>query len=231
MKRHIVWMAVVWTLGLLTVIVDEGWGAMPVPKLSPAESVLTVKNDTLFALIGEPEYHLTQARDSLQSGRGAEAARAFEVVQAFVWLERARASGSAMELLIDAIIDLDKLVGDSARGVANMQQLVDTARLTHLALASHYQQMAQAAWQQKVWQVTGQHLHATGLHIRQGMAWRGQILTDEQQALLKENDFLAEALMDGPGCGNGWAEDAAQGHIAAMGQLVDGLKSAKAVGP
>lgn len=231
MQRQIVWLAVVAALGVPTIMVMEGWGAMPAAGISPAEVVLTVKNDTLFALIREPEYRLTQARTSLQSGRGAEAARALEAVQAFVWLERARAASPAMDMLIDATIDLDKLVSDSARGVLSMPQLADAARLTHMALASHYQLMAQAAWAQRVWQVTGQHLHAAGLHIRQAMAWGGSVLTDPQQALLKENEFLAEALMDGPGCGNSWAEDAAQARITAIGQLVDALKPAKAVLP
>lgn len=231
MQRQILWLAVVAALGLPTIMVIKGWGAMPAPGRSPDEVVLTVKNDTMFALIGEPEYHLVLARTSLQSGLGAEAARALEAVQAFVWLERARAAAAAMDMLIDATVDLDKLVSDSARGVLTMPQLADAARLTHRALASHYQLMAQAAWAQRAWRVTGQHLHAAGLHIRQGMAWGGPALTDPQRALLKENDFLAEALMDGPGCGNSWAEDAAEAQITAIGKLMEALKSATTVAP
>lgn len=204
---------------------------MSAASISPGEVVLTVKNDTLFALITEPEYHLNQARAYMHAGQGAEAARALEAVQAFVWLERARAAQPTMDMLVDATLDLDKLARDSVHGAVGMQQLADAARLTHLALAAHYRQLAQASWAQKAWQVTGQHLHAAGLHIRQGVAWGGAVLTDQQQALLKENAILAKALMDGPGCGNSWAEDAAEPQIVAMGHLMDALKPSTTVMP
>lgn len=231
MKRQTVWLAAVWSLGFPIIMASEVRGAMPAAAISPAEAVLTVKNDTLFALIAEPEYHLNLARTYLQAGQGADASRALEAVQAFVWLERARAAQPAMDMLIDATIDLDKLARDSARGAVTVPQLADVARLTHLALAAHYQQMAQDAWAQKAWQVTGQHLHAAELHIRQGMAWGGPTLTNQQQAILKENAVLADALMDGPGCGNSWAEDAAGPQITAMGHLMDTLKPSTAVMP
>lgn len=104
-----------------------------------------------------------------------------------------------MDMLIDATLDLDKLVRDSVHGVVGMQQLADVARLTHLALAAHSRQLAQASWAQK--------------------------------ALLKENAILAKALMDGPGCGNSWAEDAAEPQIVAMGHLMDALKPSTTVMP
>jgi hypothetical protein len=58
------------------------------------------------------------------------------------------------------------------------------------------------------------------------MAWEKHALTTEQQALLRENTILAEALMDGPGCGNSWAVDAAAPQITAMGQLIQAIMTA-----
>lgn len=220
MKRQALWLATVWMLGLPMLLIPEVWGATPVAGTSPAKAVLTVENDILFALIAEPEFHLRQARMYLQKNNVAEAAQALETVRAFVRLERARAGEPARDKLLDAIIELGGLTRDSTKLTVSGERLSDVARLVHLALAAHCQQMAQASWAEKAWQVTGQHLYGAGLHLRQGLAWVDQALTDEQQGLLKENMVLAKALMDGPGCGNSWAEEAAAPQIAAMGHLI-----------
>jgi hypothetical protein len=193
----------------------------------PAESVLTVRNDTLFALIPETEPYLQQARSYLQQNKAAAAGHALETVVAFVRLEMARSTDPARDKLLDAAIALDRLAGDTDKPSVALGRFAEVSRLVHMALAAHNRQMAQATWAEKAWQVTGQHLYGSELHIRQGLAWADQTLTDKQQALLKENTVLAKALMDGPGCGNDWAEKAVAPQIVAMGNLVGALLPAQ----
>lgn len=220
MKRQVLCLAAAWALGLPVLLVPTVWGATPATGTSSAEAVLTVKNEVLFTLSAEPEFHLRQARTYLQKNNLTEAAQALETVRAYVRLERARAAEPARDKLLDAIIALGKLERDSTKSTVSEDGFSKVAHLVHLALATHGQQMAQAAWAEKAWQVTGQHLYTAGLHLRQGLVWTDQTLTLEQQGLLKENAVLAKALMDGPGCGNSWAEEAAAPQIAAMGHLI-----------
>lgn len=231
MKRQVLCLTAVWALGLPVLLAPAVWGATPVTGTSSAEAVLTVENEVLFALIAEPEFHLRQARMHLQKNSLTETAQALETVGALVRLERARAAEPARDKLIDAIIALGRLARDSMKSTVTGEELSKVARLVHLALAAHYQQMAQAAWAEKAWQVTGQHLYGVELHLRQGLAWIDQALTEEQQGLLKENTVIAKALMDGPGCGNSWAEEAAAPHIAAMGQLMNSVMPPQEAAP
>ncbi|ABA90036.1 hypothetical protein Pcar_2801 [Syntrophotalea carbinolica DSM 2380] len=223
MKRQVIWVAAILIVGVMPLMGITPKGEVAMAAGSPMESVLTVSNDTLFALIGEPEYRLRQAAMYVDENKTEAAVAALHTVRAFVQLERSRATEPALDKLVDAIIALDTLARNLGKPSPDMLQLSEVAYLTHLALAAHYQQLAQTAWTNEIWQTTGQHLHAADLHTRQGLAWGEHVLTDKQQALLGENKILAEALMDGPGCGNSWAADAAAPQIGAMGQLIDVL--------
>lgn len=221
MKRQVSWLAAILIVGMMPLVGIAPRGTVAMAASSPMGSVLTVSNDTLFALIGEPEYRLQQALMYADENQTEAEIAALDTVRAFVQLERSRATEPALDKLVDAIIALNTLTRNLNKPLPDMLQLSEVAYLTHLALAAHYQQLAQTAWAKKIWQTTGQHLHAADLHIRQGLGWGEHVLTKEQQALLGENKILAEALMDGPGCGNSWAADAAAPQIGAMGQLID----------
>jgi len=223
MKRRVLCLVTAGTLGLSMLPISEVWCATPGPGTTPAKTVLTVENDILFAFLAEPEYHLRRAQAYLQKNDFPEATQELETVRAFVRLERARAEPPAVDKLIDALIELGAFTRASKKSTATAKGLARVALLVHLALANHTQQMAQASWADKAWQVTGQHLYGAELHLRQGLAWSDQVLKDEQQNLLKENAVLAKALMEGSGCGNSWAEEAAAPQIAAMRQLLEAV--------
>lgn len=223
MERRLFWLAAVWISGLLALVGFPVAGAGPGSATAPQDVVLQVSNDILFALVGEPEDGLRRALGFLDESRSKEVSGQINRVLAFVRLERSRASEPALDKLVDAMIALDALAGEAGKGSVSKAKLTDIARLTHRALAAHYLQLAVESWNGKIWQATGQHLSAAALHLRQGVGWSGVNITPAQQALLTENDTVAGALMDGPGCGNSWVVDAAAPQIDAMKPLIDGI--------
>ncbi|MDK2848701.1 MAG: hypothetical protein PWP34_2054 [Desulfuromonadales bacterium] len=226
MRQQIVWLVAVLTIVMAALSRPSVKDAIAETASPPVDSMLKVSNDVLFGLIDEPEFYLRQALIDLEAGKADATIAALKKVKVFVRLERSRATEPALDKLVDAIIGLDRVAREVRKASSAVTSLSEVAHLTHLALAAHYFQLAQAAWAEKIWQTTGQHLYAAERHIRQGMAWEKHALATEQQTLLRENTVLAEALMDGPGCGNSWAEDVAAPQIAAMGELIEAVMTA-----
>lgn len=195
-----------------------------VARWSPAQQVSTSSGsqrlfgEAMDALVAEPDYHFSQAREHLQKGEADQALVELAKGVAFLKLEAGRATAPVQEELTDAVIDLEKAARSIKRKTAAVGELDRSCGRALEALARHRFLLARDAWSGKDWQRTGGHLQAAVLHFQQLRTWNGEEWSAGRMKVVEEAGMVSKTLIEGPGCGTDWVPKATDGALGHLGE-------------
>ena len=174
----------------------------------------------LTPLIDEPEHHFHMASSSFARGDRFKAATDIRAGAALVRLEAARHDATNRAGLESATKQLDELaVGVATGSVKSPKELKETFARADLALARHYQEMAEASMAQNEPEKTGNWIRGAADSLEDGAEWSGHKLEAGGRATVNGAQSLGAKLESGAK----WTADEVNKCVSDIGSEIESV--------
>jgi hypothetical protein len=195
----------------------------PEAKTSKASNPVVIDEEVWVVLVDEPAHHFSRAYEDFLKKDWKSSADEIRTANAYLKLEKTRATDEGKQALSASIQELDKLADNVESGsVSSIKSLDEAFARAHLALAKHHYLKAADAWKNKQTKIAGEALRASAYHLEQAMIWEGY---DEEDLVVKvksDTKVIADKLV----AGSGWVRDEVDQLLNDTGQAIEKLGKA-----
>jgi len=184
------------------------------------QSIVAVPEDVLTPLIDQPEHHFHMASRYFAHGERIHAAAEIRDGAALVKLEAGHHDATNRTGLEDAAKHLIELAAGVANGtVKSPRELSDAFARADLALARHYQEMAEGSLAQNDHEKTGNWLQGAADSVDDAAEWSGHQLAAGGRATVNGARALGAKLESGAK----WTADEVKKYVSDLGNEIESL--------
>jgi hypothetical protein len=210
------------SLRLAIAVIVAAIGLPCVARSAPAANEVTVPEDALNSLIGQPQADFHQAFALFTQGDFDGAAAQMRSSAALLRLEAGRGDASSRARLTAAADQLDAVAAKVEQGnVGSRTELNQVFARADLALAAHYRAMAAQSVNDKQHAAAGRWLHAAADSVDDATHWTGQQPTTAQAQAWDQVHALNAKIHTGAN----WTYDEAKVGIGYLGTQIQYLGS------
>lgn len=183
------------------------------------ESLWVIADEQAWApYIEEPDAHFRKAHDDFVKKDYRAAATEIRKGEAYVKLERARATTDSQKALTGSAEELETLAKDVQKGtVKDVKKLDDAFARADQSLAKSHYVKASESWAKKLSDKTGYELKAATESLERAASWAGGEASSAASTAVKDGRAVTGKLISG----TGWTVDEVGKAIDSVGQGIE----------